>query len=175
MNRILASLCLLFAAASASAQAPTAPMADDFLDRFTGKWVLEGAILGRPTTHDVTVEWVLDHQYLRIHEVSRDTSGGPHSRYEAIVFVAADRANGGYTCLWLDTTNGDGLTIEALGRAKRVGDTIPFVFRGKDGKAAFTNTFEYDRASDAWKWSMDNVKDDKPVPFARLILRRAKA
>ena len=174
MNRIFA-LCFAVFASAVLAQAPTAPMADDFLDRFTGQWVLEGAILGRPTTHDVKVEWVLDHQYLRIHEVSRGASSGPHSRYEAIVFVALDRANGGYTCLWLDTTNGDGLTIEALGRAKRVGDTIPFVFRNKDAQVSFTNTFEYDRAADAWKWNMDNVKDDKPLPFARLILRRAKA
>jgi hypothetical protein len=173
-SRIAFTLLLLLTMARAGAQAPTSPMADEFLDRLAGKWVLTGTILNRETTHDVTIEWVLNHQYLRIHEVARDRDdkGGP--QYEAIVFIGADRAAAGYTCLWLDTTTGDGLTIEGMGHARRVGDTIPFVFRGKDGKESFRNTFSYERREDSWKWFMENVQDGKPQPFARLQLVRAK-
>jgi len=45
---------------------------DQLLDHLTGTWVLQGTIMGKETTHDVAAEWVLGHQYVRIHEVSRE-------------------------------------------------------------------------------------------------------
>ena len=45
---------------------------DALLDRLAGRWVLTGTIAGKPTTHDVVAEWVMEDQYLRIHEVSRE-------------------------------------------------------------------------------------------------------
>jgi hypothetical protein len=45
----------------------------------SGNWVLRGTIGGRPTTHGVEACWVLRHEYLQIHEVSREkeASGEP--------------------------------------------------------------------------------------------------
>ncbi len=171
--RLAAVLLAGLIACCAWAQAPTPPADDPLLDRFVGRWVLEGSISGRPTTHDVNVDWVLAHQYLRIHEVSRERNDKGDPRYEAIVFVAVDRSSGEYTCLWLDTTNGAGLAIEALGRAKGQGDSIPFVFKDKAGSVSFTNTFTFDRSADSWAWTMDNVTKDVPTPFARLKLKKA--
>jgi hypothetical protein len=45
---------------------------DPLLDHMVGKWVLQGVIAGRDTTHDIVSEWVLGHQYMRIQEVSRE-------------------------------------------------------------------------------------------------------
>src|SRR5512140_1279617 len=126
MKARLAASLLGFAVLGAAAQAPTPPADDAFLDELTGAWVLEGVIAGRPTTHDVTAEWTLAHQYLRIHEVSRERNDKGQPRYEAIVFVAPSRKEPGeYTLLWLDTTTGDGLA-EGVGRGRREGDAIPF-------------------------------------------------
>jgi hypothetical protein len=174
MHRAFAST-LAFVCAAALAQAPTAPARDALLDRLAGAWVASGYIVGKPTTHDIEASWVLAHQYLRIHEVSRERDAGGAPRYEAFVYIAVNRAaDGEYKCLWLDSTTGDGLANGMSCAARRDGDTIPFVFRDKGGRADFTNTFAYDRAGDAWTWTLDNVKDGKSSPFARFALKRKR-
>jgi hypothetical protein len=144
---------------------------DSLLDHFIGKWVLHGTIAGMETTHDVLAEWVLGHQYLQFHEVSRekDTSGG--AMYEAIVFIGWDQPSNQYSCLWLDVTGGGGLSGQAIGQAKRTGDTIAFVFKGNDD-TPFHTTFLYDRNSDTWHWQMDGEENGKLQPFARVKLSK---
>ncbi len=170
-SRICASIVSLCACA-ALAQAPTTPANDPLLDKLAGHWVIRGTVLGKQTTHDLVAEWVLGHQYLRLHEVAHEKNAQGQPAYEAIVFVAVDRASEGYTCLWLDSTTGDGLSIEGLGRAKREADALAFVFRDKQGQVSFTNTFAYDKAADVWTMKLDNVADGKPKEFARFELGR---
>ena len=55
---------LIAGAGLVSAQQPT--LHDRLLDAMTGKWILRGEIMSRPTTHDVEVAWVLNHQFVRI-------------------------------------------------------------------------------------------------------------
>ena len=62
-------LLILCSANMASVQQP--PVNSPLLDHLVGKWVLRGTIAGKETTHDVTAEWVLDHHYVMIHEISR--------------------------------------------------------------------------------------------------------
>ena len=45
---------------------------DELLDRLAGDWVMKGTIAGQEVTHDVRAEWVLGHNYIRFHEVSRE-------------------------------------------------------------------------------------------------------
>ena len=104
----------------ASAQPST--WQDPLLDHMTGKWILRGTIDGKQTTHDVVVEWVLGHQYIRLHEVSREKQASGQPAYEAIVFVGWDQPSSQYACLWLDSTGGGGLKGQAIGHAKRRGD-----------------------------------------------------
>jgi hypothetical protein len=42
------------------------------LNQLEGSWVLRGKIAGKPAVHDVRARWILHHEYLQIHEVSRD-------------------------------------------------------------------------------------------------------
>lgn len=149
-----------------------APLEDPLLERLSGAWVLRGTIAGQTTTHDVAAEWVLGHEYLKIHEVSREKDGKGLPQYEAIVLVGWDARAAQYQCLWLDSTAGGGLSAQAIGLGKRAGDTIPFLFREADGRVSFDNTFAYERASDAWTWRMDNVQNGKAVPFGRVRLTR---
>jgi hypothetical protein len=172
MLRIALSV-LAAAPAAVVAQAPTGPARDALLDRLEGRWVATGMIAGKPITHDIDATWVLAHQYLLVHEVSRekDAHGGP--QYEAFVYVGVDRATAGeYNCLWLDSTTGAGLVNGISCHARLDAGRIPFVFRDKAGRVDFTNTFAYDRASDTWTWSLDNVRDGKPSPFARMKLQK---
>jgi hypothetical protein len=166
---IILSLVLAFAGAGQSQQSA---FTDPLLDHFTGTWVLRGTIGGQETVHEVVAEWVLGHQYLRFHEVSREKDPKGQPAYEAIVFIGWDQPSGEYACLWLDSTGGGGLTGQAIGKAKRGDDEIPVVFALKDG-GSFHTTFAYDRKADAWEWRMDEKQKGLLTPFARLRMTRA--
>jgi hypothetical protein len=165
---ILAALALLVLPAVADEP----PLQDPLLDRLAGTWVLQGTIAGSETTHDVLAEWVLGHQYVRLHEVSRERDAGGKPAYEAIVFVGREPAGNGYACLWLDSTGGGGLAAPSIGHAPRAADRLAFRFRLPDG-SAFHTTFAWDRGTGAWRWTMDGEDHGKREPFARVTLTRA--
>ena len=135
-----------------------------------GHWVLRGTIAKQQTTHDVDAQWVLDKEYVQIHEVSREKDGAGKPLYEAMILVVWDPKAGEYACLWLDTTGVANFPPEGVGRAKPRGDSIPFVF--KDPNGGIHNTFAYDREKDAWTWAIDNEAKGKLTPFARVTLTR---
>ena len=147
-------------------------MNDPFLERLSGTWVLRGTLAGKDRTHDVTAEWILGRAYLRLHEVSREKNDQGQSEYEAVVLIGWDAAAAEYQCLWLDSTGGGGLSAEGIAHGKRSGDTIPFLFKARDGSLSFNNTFSYDKDQDSWMWQMDNIQDGKPSPFGRVRLTR---
>ncbi|MBI3715881.1 MAG: hypothetical protein HY255_07810 [Betaproteobacteria bacterium] len=149
-----------------------APLNDPLLERLAGTWVLRGTIARKQTTHDVVADWMLDHQYLRIHEVSREKNDKGKPQYEAVVLIGWDANTSSYQCLWLDTTGGDGLRAEGIGQGKRDGDAIPFIFKERDGSISFSNTFSFDKTDDSWSWKMDNIKDGKAIPFGLVKLTR---
>jgi hypothetical protein len=74
-------------------------------------------------------------------------------------------------CLWLDTTTGDGIAAQTLGRAKRGDGEIAFLFKSADG-TLFHTTFAYDRNTGSWRWLMDGERGGKLIPFARVRLTR---
>jgi hypothetical protein len=92
---------------------------DSLLDRMTGEWVLSGTIAGKETTHDINVEWVLAHQYIQLHEISREKDSTGQAEYEAIVYIGWEQAIDEYTCLWLDITGNSGLSANAIAHAMR--------------------------------------------------------
>ncbi|MBZ5665184.1 MAG: DUF1579 family protein [Acidobacteriia bacterium] len=161
-------VALLSVSFSASAQQPT--LKDSLLDQLTGNWVLQGTIAGRETTHDIESEWVLGHHYVQFHELSREKNAQGQAAYEAIVFIGWDEASSEYACLWLDTTGG-GLSAQAIGHAKRSGDEIALLFKGKDG-SSFHTKFAYSKSTDTWQWFMDDEEGGKRKPFARVKLTR---
>ncbi len=156
---------------SFSALAQPATLEDPLLDRMVGKWVLEGTIAGRNTTHDIVSEWVLGHQYMRMQEVSREKDARKQPAYEAIIFIGWDPQSSEYRCLWLDNTGPWDFTSQAIGRAKRSGDTITFRFGSNDGSSVNT-TFSYNKNDDAWQLSIDNEAGGKSRAFARVRLTR---
>ena len=69
MRKTIVSLALLYLTA-APLQAQLAP--DSLFDHLIGQWVLRGTIARQSTTHDVTFEWMLGREYVRMHEISRE-------------------------------------------------------------------------------------------------------
>jgi hypothetical protein len=100
---------------------------------------------------------VLNHGYVRMHEVSKEK----------------DAKGGDYACLWLDSTSNAGLTNGGVGRGKPTSTTIPFLITPTGGDT-FHTSFIYAPASDAWQWVLDGESGGQLVPFARLTLTRKK-
>ena len=163
---ILPIICFVFPVSSQQTS-----FQDTLLDQLAGKWVLHGTIAGKETTHDIDAEWVLAHQYMQFHEISREKDTTGAAAYEAIVFIGWDKHSQQYACLWLDVTSGDGLSNGIVGHAKRDADHIAFLFKGSDG-SLFHTTFVRDRSVDSWQWLMDGEENGKLQPFARVTLRR---
>jgi len=171
MKTSLAIVALLFTTSfSASAQEPTHK--DPLLDRLTGNWILQDTIAGHETTHDIESEWVLNHEYLRFHEISREKNAQGQPAYEAIVFIEWDEASNEYKCLWLDSTGG-GCLSNPIAQGKRGNDEITFLFKDKDDKnGGIHTTFAYNKAADTWSWLIDNESGGKLTSFARVKLTR---
>ncbi len=124
--------------------------------------------MGKQTTHDLTADWVLGHQYLRIHEVSRDKKANGEPAYEATVFIGWDEKREEYVCFWLDDFGGS--FDSTLGRARRGGNEIALVFNYPEGP--FHTTFSYDPKGDSWEMRMDSEQKGVAKPFARTQLKR---
>lgn len=165
---LMAAAVAGMAASTAAAQGARPP--DELLDRMAGRWILEGTIAGKATTHDVDASRVLNGQYLQLHEVSRERDAQGRPAYEAFVYLTWEPSRGEYSCLWLDSTSNAGLSNGVLGRAKPSGDQLRLLFKSTDG-STFHTTFAYDRKADGWQWKMDGEEKGQLVPFARVTLR----
>ena len=174
IRRIVCLLCsVLFCCCTASAQTGMPPAPAALLDHLTGTWILRGTIAGKQTTHDVQAAWVLNHEYIQLHETSREKNAGGGPAYDAIVYIGWDSKERHYTCLWLDSTSGEGLSLEVIGRANPAGDSIPFVFT-VSATDQIRTTFSYDKVGDSWQWLIDNVVNGQTKRFANVTLNRAR-
>jgi len=144
---------------------------DELLDHMSGNWVMTGTIGGAQVTHDLTAEWVLGHQYQRIHEVARELDNEGVPAYEAIIFIGWNETLSRYTCLWLDVTGSGAQFPEHTGYAEPATDELAFVFDTGDNSAIHT-TFTYDRESDVWRWLIEIERGAEHTTFARVLLTR---
>lgn len=142
------------------------------MEKMTGKWIMQGTINDDKVTHDVSVDRILNRQYVRIHEVSREKDASGNPEYEAWIHIAWDKANEEFVVMWLDNTGITNFSPDGVGHGKPEGDRIPFIWKLADG-SGIHNTFEYERASNTWSWKIDNLdKSGKSSPFGRVTLKR---
>ncbi len=161
----LLPITLLLATIPGNAQQPRRE--DPLLDAFTGSWVLNGIIAGKQTTHDVDSSWVLNHQFVQLHEVSREKTPAGLPQYEAFAFLGWDEKRKQYVAHWMDVFGGG---FSSTGYATPEQDSIHLVFKSNDGD--FHTTFAYDSKTGAWRWTMDAEQSGKLQPFARLRMIR---
>ena len=124
-SALLVVLLLALISVPSIAQAP-AEWRDNLADHITGTWKVEGQVLGREAHHEVNAEWVLNHQFLLIHEKTAATAPASENRYEAIWFLGYDAVSERYVLHLLDVFGGR--YSETLGYGARNGNEIRFVF-----------------------------------------------
>jgi hypothetical protein len=143
---------------------------DPLLDHLVGTWAVSGTIVGRPVQHRVTADWVLGHQFLRIHETSIVMANGKPD-YEANPMIGYDHASERYVEHWIDVFGGR--FSETLGYGTRSGDAIELVFEYPDGP--FHSVLAWDSARAQWHWTMrQRDAAGKWSSFADLTLTKAR-
>jgi hypothetical protein len=164
------SLAVLIIAASIVATAQTPAWHDDLVDRMVGDWKMEGPVMGKTGHHDVQAEWVLSHQFLRIHEKTAAGAPADEHKYEATWFLGYDPVSDRYVLHLLDVFGAR--FSETLGYGTRDGDAIQFIFEYPDGP--FHTTFRWSAQKNSWEWLMEQKnKEGKWTSFANLTLTRA--
>jgi hypothetical protein len=169
MKTILPIVLLLalpgFLASPASLAQAAEGWQDDLADHITGAWKVEGQILGHDAHHEVNADWVLNHQFVRIHEKTAAAAPASEHRYEAIWFLGYDAVSDRYVLHLLDIFGGR--FSETLGYGTRNGNEIRFVFEYPDGP--FHTTFRWSAENATWQWLMEQKdKDGKLTTFADL-------
>ncbi len=169
MRKVL--MCALALQCAPAALFAQALHPDSLFPRLAGRWVLRGTIARKQTVHDVTVDWLLGHEYVQMREVSRERATNGTPSYEAVVLFGRDPKTGAYACVWMDNTAAAAFPPEGTGRGFVAGDSISFLFQ-YSATTSFHTTFLYDRAKDSWQWHMDNDSAGMRRPFARVTLTR---
>ena len=145
---------------------------DEFVDHLTGNWKIEGQVLGREAHHEVAAEWVLNHQFLRLHEKTLASAPVSESRYEAIWFLGYDSTSERYVLHLFDIFGTR--YSEILGFGTRDGNSIRFVFEYPDGP--FHNTYRWFPDNGSWQWLLEEKnKQGKWITFADFKLTKASA
>ncbi len=141
----------------------TAGWHDELADHMTGSWKVEGRVLGREAHHEVNAEWVLNHQFLRIHEKTAAAAPASENPYEAFWFLGYDAVSERYVLHLFDVFGGR--FSETLGYGTRNGNEIRFVFEYPDGP--FHTTFRWSPEKSTWQWLLEQKdKDGKWTTFA---------
>ena len=109
-----------------SPDSPYAALQDDLLDHFVGKWIVNGTTHRRPTSSTYQVDWVLNHQFLRIGQKSSENAFGANVPYESIMMVGYDATSGTYVLHLMNVRGGRDARGIAFGR--RTVNEISFAY-----------------------------------------------
>jgi hypothetical protein len=131
------------------------PFHNDLLDHLQGQWKVNGLIVGQKREMDLTAEWVLNHQFLFLHEKDAPVSVNKPG-YEAHVYIGYDNASDRYVIHWIDIFGGR--LSETLGYGVRAGNSIKFIFEYPDG--LFHNTFTWNPGDNTWRFFLEQKGAD---------------
>ena len=170
--RTLVVLAVLFLPLPSLAFQQPAPWHDDLVDHLAGDWAISGKVTRHEAHHEVHAEWVLNHQFLRIHEKTTAEAPKTEHPYEAFWFLGYDPDSRKYVLHLMDVFGGK--YSETVGYGTRDGNEIQFLFDYPDGP--FQTVYRWNPAADTWEWIMDQKsKGGQWTPFADLKLTRMGA
>ncbi|MBS1724730.1 MAG: DUF1579 family protein [Armatimonadetes bacterium] len=130
----------------------TSQLQDPLLEKLVGKWHIHRAFSNRTAENVATVEWVVDHRYLRI--IMRDPNKPP--KYEAHVYITFEKEAKRYAIHWMDVFAGS--LPETMGYGHQAGDSI--VFEWKDGEGTLRNTFTWLSSSKSWTSKIEQTNKE---------------
>jgi hypothetical protein len=175
---LLVALCSIFPVAASAQDQPPAmdgpkhPVADELLDNLAGSWKAEGTVVGQPASYTIDADWVLHHQFLRIHLLAPRPIPPSGISYEDMVFISYDHTSERYVCHWMDIYGGR--SSESLGFGLRNGQSIEFAFEYPTGP--FRTSFRWIPEAGTWQLTMrTKVATGDWVDFLSAILSHPAA
>lgn len=142
---------------------PNAIFQDDLLDRLVGKWKVTGTVHGSPSTQTLDAEWVLNHQFLRIHQKSAESVAGTNVPYEGVFFIGYDDESNRYIAHLMNVFGGR--DSETLGYGQRNVNEIKLVFTSLDATVA--SSFTWKPKSGVWDL-VSTLESPKVEPILEL-------
>jgi hypothetical protein len=109
-----------------SSDRQSAGLQDDLLDHLVGKWNVRGTTHNTPTAQTLEVDWVLNHQFLRIYQKTSESEFGGSVPYEAMLMVGYDATSKNYILHLMNMRGGQFARGVAFGR--RTGNEISFAY-----------------------------------------------
>ncbi|MBV9480143.1 MAG: hypothetical protein JO249_05245 [Acidobacteria bacterium] len=166
-------LFVSLAAASAILQASAVAQAafnDTLVEHMLGAWKVSGQVMGHRAHHVIEAEWVLKHQFLRLHERTASDAPAAEQPYEAIWFLGYDPISEKYVLHLMDVFGAR--YSETLGYGIREGNQIRFTFEYPEGP--FHTTYSWSPVNNSWQWLMEQKdKEGNWSRFADLTLAKA--
>jgi hypothetical protein len=131
---------------------------DDLLDHFVGKWDVSATVYGQKFSLDREVEWVLSHQYLRIHEKSREDIPWLKVPFERTIFIGYNHGSKRYVVYELSVHGADGpQEPEGLYYATRTGNELKMAVITKGSEVVSNARFVWEPASGSWQFQARQV------------------
>src|SRR5262245_31255793 len=93
---------------------------DELLGHLVGDWKLTRKIRGQTVENTVKAEWVLQHQFLRVHMKGLATPPD----YEAMIFIGYDNASERYVAHWIDVFGGRISETLAMALAQEIASSL---------------------------------------------------
>jgi len=141
------------------------PLINDLLDQLLGVWAVNGTVLGQSVREGADAEWVLGHQFLRIHRKQIDGPG------ESVVHIGFDTVLQRFVAIRMDSLSARG--AETIGYGLQTGDKLQFTFDYPT--APMRETWSWDSKEKTWQFVVEvehkNPKGAAYVTFSTLSLR----
>ena len=147
---------------------------DTLLNHFVGKWIVSGTVHGQEFKNiDLQVEWVLNHQFLQIHEKSRDIVPWLQTFYESLLFIGYDQPNNRYVAHLMNVMGGDNQLAYLL-FGKRANNEINLVSQFTDSASGSfdSESFIWQPESKSWHWIAKMVnkgKEEQPYLDLKIL------
>lgn len=154
MKQVYLLLITVFVAATSFAQSTEDTtdglFHDDLLNHLVGNWDAGGTIHGNPFTWDIEAQWVMNHQYLRISEKSREVVPWLNVHYQGVYFIGYNHNSERYVVHEM-SVKGDGNQTEAPYYAYRAGNELKLVEPWTAGSDTLTvQRFTWEPTSGSW-------------------------
>jgi hypothetical protein len=163
ISSIAMAVLAICGASTSSVQAakdsPDAQLHDDLLDHLVGKWNVSAVVHGQKFSLDREAEWVLNHQYVRIHEKSREVVPWLKVPFERTIFIGYNHRTGRYVLHEVNVHGGDVLQEpEGFAYASRAGNALTIDHKnGAEVVARARWTWNPDSAT--WRFQAGRVVD----------------
>lgn len=138
---------------------------DDLLNNLVGKWDVSAIVHGQKFTLDREAEWVMDHQYLRIHEKSREVIPWLKVPFERTIFIGYNHQSKRYVVYELTVHGADGpFQPEGFSYGDRTGNELRMDLT-KGSEVVITQRLTWEPESRSWHFQGRQViagKEQEP-------------